>query len=543
MERLLLNIPSRDFFDDDFIAKVCTRFPENKKKENNEKKRTKKKSEGEEKIIESAHPYPHNANSYTSVQVDYAVSYEIKFDSRSKTENGCDYIVFYKDDLHTEKWGESKYSGGQGSSSRNFPGTDGRSPLIIPAPRFVIYFRSDGSCNDWGYKIHIIPTLELPKSAVPEVNVDDLADIFLQSDFNEFTSADIYSLINDQMIEEESLLENDDPSWPKRQRILDNLNSAIEKVITEAVSADRKDDKIPYQPNIVNGSIVPALQNRIDESLIEFRAEEVSGLNCLPRVSVGDSDGNGEGQEEGDGSSNGDSAYSSDHDEQEEQDEEEEEQEQELDGHASPVILSHAWIEAAFIHGPQTVSAYALCSASDAPHRDPVEWTLEGLDPETNMWHVLHVQHADFTARGQWLAFAISSPKPVAKVKLNFDKVRESRIGVQLGQFHLFSLPVVLVDKSGGGSDGENSVSSNSGGGSGSGGDSSSSTIFSWGLNSSQVNDSSSDVVLATSICTSMAAISGLEGSRKEVALSKLCTSLTKVFSKTLPSLVPLPAT
>ena len=55
MERLLLNIPSRDFFDEDFITKVCTRFPENKKKENNEKKRTKKKSEGEEKINESAH--------------------------------------------------------------------------------------------------------------------------------------------------------------------------------------------------------------------------------------------------------------------------------------------------------------------------------------------------------------------------------------------------------------------------------------------------------------------------------------------------------
>ena len=31
--------------------------------------------------------------------------------------------------------------------------------LVIPASRFVVYFHSDGSNNDWGYKISITAVL------------------------------------------------------------------------------------------------------------------------------------------------------------------------------------------------------------------------------------------------------------------------------------------------------------------------------------------------------------------------------------------------
>ena len=38
---------------------------------------------------------------------------------------------------------------------RNFPGLDGKPPLVIAASSVVLYFRSDGSNNDWGYKFTI----------------------------------------------------------------------------------------------------------------------------------------------------------------------------------------------------------------------------------------------------------------------------------------------------------------------------------------------------------------------------------------------------
>jgi hypothetical protein len=75
----------------------------------------------------------------------------------SKTEQGYDYVRFYKDSSHNDYFGESKYSGGQGGSQRNFPGIDGQPPLIINATSFVFHFHSDGSRNDWGYRIDVKP--------------------------------------------------------------------------------------------------------------------------------------------------------------------------------------------------------------------------------------------------------------------------------------------------------------------------------------------------------------------------------------------------
>jgi hypothetical protein len=44
-----------------------------------------------------------------------------------------------------------QYTGGMNGSERNFPGTDARPPLVINAPRFRVYFKSDGS-NQVGRK-------------------------------------------------------------------------------------------------------------------------------------------------------------------------------------------------------------------------------------------------------------------------------------------------------------------------------------------------------------------------------------------------------
>ena len=72
----------------------------------------------------------------------------------------CFFICgrFYKDDSHSAFWGEEKYSGGHDGSSKNFPGVGGVSALVIPASRFVVHFHSDGSNNEWGYKITITAT-------------------------------------------------------------------------------------------------------------------------------------------------------------------------------------------------------------------------------------------------------------------------------------------------------------------------------------------------------------------------------------------------
>eukprot|EP01041_Mallomonas_annulata_P011597 gene11597-biopygen5641 len=105
----------------------------------------------ESMVFESSHPYSENTDEYTVVEIPGAMGYSISFDPQSCTETNFDFVRFYKDDTHTERWGEDKYSGS--GSSKNFPGCEGRPPLEIPASRFVMYFHSDGSANNWGYKI------------------------------------------------------------------------------------------------------------------------------------------------------------------------------------------------------------------------------------------------------------------------------------------------------------------------------------------------------------------------------------------------------
>jgi hypothetical protein len=107
-----------------------------------------------EKIIESPHPYSDNMDTYETVEFPGASKLSVSFDPLSRTEDNCDYIIFYKDDSHSTYWGESKYHGGRNGTA-NFP-TAAR-PLIIDSSKFVFYFHSDGGVNDYGYKITVKP--------------------------------------------------------------------------------------------------------------------------------------------------------------------------------------------------------------------------------------------------------------------------------------------------------------------------------------------------------------------------------------------------
>jgi hypothetical protein len=113
------------------------------------------KGSKDEIVVESAHPYADSTDSYTTISEEGAISYSITFDPQSSTESNYDFLRFYKDSSHNAYWGADKYCGGRGGSSKNFPGMDGRPPLVIPADSFVIHFKTDNSNNDWGYKMTI----------------------------------------------------------------------------------------------------------------------------------------------------------------------------------------------------------------------------------------------------------------------------------------------------------------------------------------------------------------------------------------------------
>lgn len=110
-----------------------------------------------------------------------------------------------------------------------------------------------------------------------------------------------------------------------------------------------------------------------------------------------------------------------------------------------PGYVRQSWVDAVFVDGEKTVTAYALCSANDCPDRDPVSWQLLGFDSSARTWITLHgLSEWDASVVGfqnhrwQWLTFEIDVPRKVSAIKLNITKVRSAGNGVQLGHFHLF---------------------------------------------------------------------------------------------------------
>ena len=141
-----------------------------------------------EHVFESKHDYDNSSDIYTPVSIPGATKLFISFDPRTRTERGCgergrargaagmgagagarggwcahtsggarlraDYLRLYKDDTRTAFWGASEFTGGRGDASDdNWPGMKGRPELEIEADNFVMYFHSDGSVNDWGFRM------------------------------------------------------------------------------------------------------------------------------------------------------------------------------------------------------------------------------------------------------------------------------------------------------------------------------------------------------------------------------------------------------
>jgi hypothetical protein len=48
------------------------------------------------RVLESKHPYDNNTKQTVEVVMHGAVKLSVSFDPQSRTETGCDYLVFYK---------------------------------------------------------------------------------------------------------------------------------------------------------------------------------------------------------------------------------------------------------------------------------------------------------------------------------------------------------------------------------------------------------------------------------------------------------------
>lgn len=139
-------------------------------------------------LLESTHPYADNLHTFDVVRIPNAVSIAVMFDPRSATEANYDYIQFLQDKSDSTHWyGEAKYTGGRGGSEKNFPGMSGYDPLIIRSEEFTLHFHSDGSNNDWGYRMiafdaallnapqeEVVEEEDATQSEVPRKAADDL---------------------------------------------------------------------------------------------------------------------------------------------------------------------------------------------------------------------------------------------------------------------------------------------------------------------------------------------------------------------------------
>jgi hypothetical protein len=129
-------------------------------------KQTSSSSAGGPLVLESKHPYDDYLNEYHSVKIPGAAQLQIRFDEQTRTEGEADYVKFFKGDSHSEYWGQSRYSGrphGNWPGKRNNP-----EPLIIHADSFVLWWKTDSSVTDWGWKMTVTPVFPVGHSS----NVD-----------------------------------------------------------------------------------------------------------------------------------------------------------------------------------------------------------------------------------------------------------------------------------------------------------------------------------------------------------------------------------
>ena len=116
--------------------------------------------------FETAHPYSDDMREYWHVKVPNAFKYVVIFDKQSVTEDGCDYVRFYKGTSRSQVIGDDKYTG------RKFAGVNSVPPLVVEDNEFDIFFYSDGSRTDWGFRAYVTATCKKAGEGGGEIHND-----------------------------------------------------------------------------------------------------------------------------------------------------------------------------------------------------------------------------------------------------------------------------------------------------------------------------------------------------------------------------------
>jgi len=134
------------------------------------------------KMVESPHNYPDNFNQDYEISFPGAAGIEICFDPNSSTEKDYDFICFYSGTAENKglkvKGTQDKYSGRKGPMNNNFPTIE--FPLLLPHPSVVLHFQSDGSNNDWGWRVCARPVDKLPEDPFAQLEEEAVRDANLK---------------------------------------------------------------------------------------------------------------------------------------------------------------------------------------------------------------------------------------------------------------------------------------------------------------------------------------------------------------------------
>ena len=112
---------------------------------------------GAEHIVESKHQYDNDMRYNETICIAGATKLSFVFDDQCKTESGCDTLRFY---TKPDQQGECIYE----KSGSEWP------PFEYEGDTVYLYFYTDGSCTEWGYKFRVIPTMP-PAAATDEISL------------------------------------------------------------------------------------------------------------------------------------------------------------------------------------------------------------------------------------------------------------------------------------------------------------------------------------------------------------------------------------
>ncbi|KAL0239010.1 hypothetical protein PCE1_004701 [Barthelona sp. PCE] len=108
--------------------------------------------------FETTHSYENSCRFRMQFKEPDVVGYAVLFDSRCKTENNCDYVIFSGT---TEGTRERPYA--YSGSENSFPFM-----MIVEREEFWMLFESDSSGNEWGVSCRVIPIYK--ESVAPEID-------------------------------------------------------------------------------------------------------------------------------------------------------------------------------------------------------------------------------------------------------------------------------------------------------------------------------------------------------------------------------------